>query len=95
MNNPTMDVRYVARLARLKLTDEESALYQSQLEEVLRYAQSLESADVEGIEPTAHPRPVANVFREDVPGDSQSAEDTLANAPRSANGLVIVPRILE
>lgn len=95
MSDPTIDVRHVAHLARLELTAEEADLYQGQLEGVLRYAQSLESVEVEGIEPTAHPRPVANVFREDIPGPSQPPEDTLANAPRAENNLIIVPRILE
>ncbi len=90
-----IDVRYVAHLARMELTDEEAALYQAQLRHVLDYIDQLRELDVEGVEPTAHPSPVFNVFRPDTPGPTQPLEATEANAPRTRAGLFIVPRIVE
>ncbi len=90
-----INVRYVADLARLRLTDEEAKLYQGQLDQVLDYIQTLKELDVDNIEPTAHPRPVFNVFREDTPGESQAPNETFGNAPRAADGLILLPRMVE
>jgi len=89
------DVRYTAQLARLQLSDEETAKFQAQLSQVLAYVEKLEQVDVSGVEPTAHANAVFNVFREDVPRDWFAAEDGLANAPRTANQLFIVPKVIE
>ena len=90
-----LDVRYIARLARLHLTDEETATFQTQLAHVLSYVEKLREADVEGVEPTAHANAVVNVFREDLPRPCFTQSEALANAPRSANGLFIVPKVIE
>ena len=89
------DVRYTAQLARLQLSDEETAKFQAQLSQVLAYVEKLEKVDVSGVEPTAHANAVFNVFREDAPRDWFAAEDGLANAPRTANQLFIVPKVIE
>ena len=89
------DVRYTAQLARLHLSEEEIAKFQTQLSQILAYVEKLEQVDVTGIEPTAHANAVFNVFREDVPRDWFTAGDALANAPRSANQLFIVPKVIE
>ena len=89
------DVRYTAQLARLNLTEEEIAKFQTQLSQVLAYVEKLEKVDVSGVEPTAHANAVFNVFREDVPRDCFTADDALSNAPRSANQLFIVPKVIE
>lgn len=96
--NPTpgsMDVRYVAHLARLHLTDEEVALFQGQLGEVLKYVQELSALDVAEVEPTAHAMPVVNVFRADEPAPGLDREAVLSNAPSARNNLFIVPKIVE
>ena len=90
-----IDVAYVARLARLNLTAEETALFQRQLAQVLEHAAKLSEVNVEGVEPAAHAFPTFNVFREDEPRDSLTQEDALSNAPRSANGLFIVTKVVE
>jgi aspartyl-tRNA(Asn)/glutamyl-tRNA(Gln) amidotransferase subunit C len=89
------DVRYVAQLARLDLSEAEVAKFQAQLGQVLAYVEQLKELDVAGVEPTAHAQQVSNVFREDEarPGLEQSA--ALANAPRSVNGLIVVPKVIE
>ena len=89
------DVRYTAQLARLDLSEEEIAKFQAQLSQVLAYVEKLEQVDVSSVEPTAHANAVFNVFREDVSRDWFTAEDALSNAPRAANGLFIVPRVIE
>ena len=90
-----MDVAYVAELARLQLSAEETALFQSQLAQVLEHAASLQELNLDSIEPAAYAVPACNAFREDEVRASLSQEEALRNAPRSANGLFIVPRVLE
>lgn len=90
-----LNVRHVARLARLALSEEEISTFQSQLGRVLEHIEHLKKLDVTDVEPTAHTYPVFNVVREDKPGISLPREAVLANAPRSANNLVIVPKVVE
>ncbi len=90
-----LDVAYVARLARLDLTNAETALFQRQLGDVLRYAEKLREVDVSHVEAAAHAVPIFNVFREDEPRDWFTAEQALSNAPRQANGLFIVTKVVE
>lgn len=90
-----LDVAYVAKLARLNLTDEETALFQTQLGHVLEYASKLSAVDVSRVETAAHAIPIFNVFREDEPRDYFTAEEALSNAPRQANGLFIVTKVVE
>ena len=65
MAAPELDVRYIARLARLELSDDEVSRFQSQLGDVLTYVEALRKVDVSGVEPTAHASAVFNVFRPD------------------------------
>lgn len=90
-----LDVAYVARLARINLTEAEAEVFQKQLDDVLRYVEKLRQADVTHVEPAAHVLPIFNVFREDAPRDWFTAEQALSNAPRKANGLFIVPKVVE
>jgi len=90
-----LDVAYVARLARLDLTNVETELFQRQLGDVLRYAEKLREVDVSHVEAAAHAVPIFNVFREDEPRDWLTAEQALSNAPRQANGLFIVTKVVE
>lgn len=89
------DVRYTAQLARLELSDEEAAQFQTQLSQVLEFVEKLRAVDVTGVEPTAHANPVFNVFRDDEPRDWFTTKEALANAPRSANGLFVVTKVVE
>jgi len=90
-----LDVAYVARLARINLTEAEAEVFQKQLDDVLRYVEKLRQADVTHVEPAAHVLPIFNVFREDAPRDWFTAEQALSNAPRKANGLIMVPKVVE
>jgi aspartyl-tRNA(Asn)/glutamyl-tRNA(Gln) amidotransferase subunit C len=90
-----LDVRYVARLARLDLTADEEARFGAQLADVLGYMQQLQEVVVTGVEPTAHPMPLANVSRPDAVGVSLPTGEALKNAPASSGGLFLVPKIVE
>jgi len=90
-----LDVAYVAKLARLNLTDAETQLFQKQLGDVLKYADKLRAVDVSHVEEAAHAIPIFNVFREDESRDWFTAEQALSNAPRQANGLFIVTKVVE
>jgi aspartyl-tRNA(Asn)/glutamyl-tRNA(Gln) amidotransferase subunit C len=90
-----LDVAYVARLARINLTEAEAKVFQKQLDDVLNYVEKLRQADVSHVDATAHTLPIFNVFREDAPGGCFTAEQALSNAPRQANGLFVVPKVVE
>jgi len=88
------DAAYVARLARIDLTDEELKLYAEQLAVVLDYAAEIASLDTDGVEPTAHPLPVQNVLRPDDPRPCLDRELVLAEAPAVEEERFEVPPIL-
>jgi aspartyl-tRNA(Asn)/glutamyl-tRNA(Gln) amidotransferase subunit C len=89
------DVKYVAHLARIALTPEEQEKFGAQLSNILGYIEKLNQLDVSQIEPTAHAVPLVNVFRPDEVRPSLPNEEALRNAPASANGLFMVPKIVE
>ena len=93
--NEGMDVGYVAHLARIELTDEETVLFQGQLDQVLHYVEQLNELDVSDVEPTAHAIPVYNVLRKDEVGQSLNHADIMANAPASSDGHIRVPKIID
>jgi len=95
MSSPDLNVRHVARLARIALAEEEVTTFQSQLGRVLEHIEHLKKLDVSSVEPTAHTHPIFNVTREDIPGISLAREAALSLAPRTANNLVIVPKVVE
>lgn len=90
-----IDVRYVAHLARLNLTDDEASEFESQIGRIVEYFGELRAIDVEAVEPTAHAAPISNVFRDDVVRPSLAREEALANAPEAAGDLFSVPQIVE
>ena len=87
------DVRKVAKLARLELADADLAHLQPQLSAILDYVDQLKQLNTEGIEPLAHPLPIANAFRDDVPTPSLSVDDALANAPNRIGDYFGVPAV--
>ena len=90
-----INVKYVAHLARLALTSDEEVKLTAQLGHILGYIEKLRELDVSGVEPTAHAVPMVNITRADEIRPSLTHEDALRNAPRQANGLFIVPKIVE
>ena len=89
------NVNYVAHLARLALMPEEEQKFGAQLGQVLGYIAKLNELDVRNVEPTAHAVPLVNVTRPDEVRPSLSNDDALRNAPAKANGLFLVPKIVE
>jgi|MGYP001461611028 aspartyl-tRNA(Asn)/glutamyl-tRNA(Gln) amidotransferase subunit C len=95
MSDSEFDIKYVANLARIALTPEEEARLGSQLGDILGYVKKLEELDVSDVEPMAHAVPLDNVLRADEVQPSITNEEALANAPKKANGLFVVPKIVE
>ena len=89
------EIRKVALLARLELTDGELDEQAKHFNELLTQFDILQSLDVNGIEPTSHSIPIVNVLREDIARPSLAREAALANAPASRDGCIVVPRIVE
>jgi aspartyl-tRNA(Asn)/glutamyl-tRNA(Gln) amidotransferase subunit C len=90
-----IDVKKVAQLARIELTDEESAKLGQQFEEILGYIQKLESVDTQGAEPAYHPFEMKNAFRPDEVRPPLGVERLLEIAPRADRGMIEVPPIIE
>jgi aspartyl-tRNA(Asn)/glutamyl-tRNA(Gln) amidotransferase subunit C len=88
------DVAHVARLACLSLTDDELDSFTSQLADILEHAADLDALELEEIQPTAHPLPLANVLRDDEPGAAADREAFLASAPQVENNQFKVPPAL-
>ena len=88
------DVAHVARLARLDLTEDELERFTGQLGAVLEHAADIAALDIDDVPPTAHPLPLVNVLREDVPVASLDREEVLRMAPAAEDGRFRVPRIL-
>lgn len=95
MADSGMDIQYVAHLARLQLSPDEQQHLGAQLGNILNYIKKLQEVDVSGVEPTAHAVPLVNVTRPDEVRPSLPHEDAMRNAPAQANGLFIVPKIVE
>ncbi|MDB6016054.1 MAG: glutamyl-tRNA amidotransferase [Pedosphaera sp.] len=90
-----IDVKYVAHLARITLSPAEEQKIGAQLGNILGYIEKLRELDVSQVEPTAHAVPLINVMRPDEVRPSLSNEEALRNAPAKANGLFLVPKIVE
>lgn len=88
------DVEYVAALARLELTEQETQEYTEQLNSILDYAAMLERLDTRDVVPTAHAVPLHNVLREDEVRPSINHEKALKNAPDGEEGFFRVPKIV-
>ena len=95
MEKLKIDVAYVAELARLELTDEEKAVFQPQLENIVKYVEKISSVDVDGVEPMMHGRELVNAFREDVVRPGMSTETALANAPKRVGDEFLLPKIVD
>ena len=89
------EVRHVAMLFRMSLSEEEIARLQLQLSQIIDYFQVLQQVDTEGVPPTSHTLALENVMRDDEPRPSYPAEDILANAPQSEGGFFRVRAVLE
>ena len=88
-------VRKVAKLARLDLTDDEVVRFGTNLSDIVSYIEKLNELDVENVEPLAHCLPIHNVFRRDIVKESLGSERTIANAPQRYKTYFKVPKVLD
>lgn len=89
-----INVKHVAKLANLKLNEQEIEKFENQLSSILDYIKKLEEVDTNNIEPTSQVTGLENVTREDEAIPSFSQEEALANAPQKENGFIKVKAIL-
>jgi aspartyl-tRNA(Asn)/glutamyl-tRNA(Gln) amidotransferase subunit C len=87
-------VRHVAKLARLTLTEPQLQRLETELESILEYVAKIEQADVAGVEPMAHAANLTNVFRADEVQPSLPLEHVLQNAPQTDGPFFKVPKII-
>ena len=87
------EVRKVAKLARLEMSEAELARMQPQLTAILDYVAQLQQLNTDGVEPLAHPLPIQNVFRKDEPAPSLPMDEALANAPNRIGDYFGVPAV--
>ena len=88
------EVRHVAKLARLRLSDEKLEALRSQLSSVLEHIATLVAVDTDGVEPMAHPLDVTNRLADDEVGPPMPIEALLANAPARFDRYLAVPKVL-
>ncbi len=94
MADTDFDIDYIARLARIHLSESERQVYASQLSKILEYVEKLKELDTENIPSTTHPIPTINVMRPDVPATSLSTT-ALENAPEQVDQLFRTPKIVD
>jgi len=95
MPQPSVDIDYVANLARLDLTAEEKVRFAAQLGDILAYFEKLNAVDVSGVEPMAHAFPVFNVLDDDVEQPGFSPAEALLNAPAQRDNQFLVPKVVD
>jgi len=95
MSLSTDQVRWVAHLARLELSEAELTALTRDLAAIVEYVNQLQSVNTEGIEPLAHAVELANVFRADEPAPSLPVDAALANAPQRKDDFYAVPAVLD
>lgn len=88
-------VKHVAHLARLAISEEEAEMFTSQLDAIISFAEQLNELDTDNVQPTTHVLHMKNVMREDVAKEGLPVEEVLKNAPDQKGGQVRVPTILE
>lgn len=89
------DVLHIAKLAKLKLTDDEITLFQEQLGRILEYFRQIEKLDTENIPPMKHVLDVHTVLRADESRPSVSPEEALKNTPKRRDNYFVVPKVVE
>ncbi|MFA9408949.1 MAG: Asp-tRNA(Asn)/Glu-tRNA(Gln) amidotransferase subunit GatC [Candidatus Dadabacteria bacterium] len=89
------DVTKVAELARLEVTEEETAIFTEQLGNILEYIEKLNELDTDNVEPTSHVLDISTPLREDKVVKWLSIEEVLQNAPESEDDFFVVPQVIE
>ncbi|UAL52630.1 Asp-tRNA(Asn)/Glu-tRNA(Gln) amidotransferase subunit GatC [Metabacillus dongyingensis] len=89
------EVKHVANLARLAITEEETEMFTTQLDAIITFAEQLNELDTTGVELTTHVLEMKNILREDKAEKGLPVEDVVKNAPDHKDGYIRVPSILE
>lgn len=95
MAHDRIDIHHIAKLARLELSTEEEQLFESQLEKIVGHVEKLAELDLSDVPPTDHAGSVINALRQDTPCGGLTQDDVMNNAPQSARGQIVVPRVIE
>ena len=95
MKLSTADVEYVAKLARLEVTEREKEKFTAQLNDILLYIDKLNELDTAGVTPMSHAIAVTNAFREDTMRESLGTQKALGNAPDTRGEFFRVPKVLD
>lgn len=90
-----IDVKYVAQLARLQLTQEQIDKFQRQFKNILEYVEKLKEVNTDEVLPLSHAVSIENVFRTDEVKPSLSPEEALNNAPRKKGNFFKVPKVIK
>ena len=88
-------IKYLEKLARITLTEDEEKKVGNELQDILTYIDMLNELDTDGVEAMSHCFPVTNVMREDEVQPSMSADKIVANAPESQDGCFVVPKTVD
>lgn len=88
-------VAHIARLARLRFSDDELAGFTERFNQIIDYIEQLKQVDVSGVQPMEFVHGTTNVLRDDEPGPLLSTTEALLNAPRKTEGFFSVPKVLE
>ena len=89
------DVGYIAHLARLQIDEQDVSAYARNLSEILELLQAMNAVDTAGVEPMAHPLDITQPLRADEVTETDHREAFQRNAPAVAEGLYLVPRVIE
>ena len=90
----TKDIEYIAKLAKLNLSEEEKECFVEQMGDIVEFANQVSNLNTEGIDAKNHILDIKNVFREDEVKESYSRDDILRNAPAREAGCIVVPNII-
>ncbi|MBY0122218.1 Asp-tRNA(Asn)/Glu-tRNA(Gln) amidotransferase subunit GatC [Bacillus sp. S/N-304-OC-R1] len=91
----TEQVKHVAHLARLAITESDAEMFTKQLDAMISFAEQLNELDTEHVEPTSHVLDMKNVMREDIPQKGLPQSEVLKNVPEHQDGQVKVPATFE
>jgi len=89
------DVKSIARLARLSISDQDIPVYARTLSNILEFVAQLERADTDGVMPMAHPLDMSQRLRTDAVGETDQRDLYQQNAPQVDAGLYLVPKVIE
>lgn len=89
------EVKHVAHLARLAVTEEEAEQMRKELDAIITFAEQLNELDTTNVKPTSHVLKMVNVLREDAAAEGLPVEEVVKNAPDQQDGYIRVPSIMD